>query len=277
MGRVGEVITAHLADRAQDEGAARRAAGRPRRNDNFRVQALHRQVHDQPGDHARHRARGRLDRGRASWPTWCCGSRPSSASSPSLIIKGGMIAAAPMGDPNASIPTPQPVHYRPMFGAFGGARRAPRSRSSRRRRSRSRLSPALRPASGRSWRCAARVRIGKRDMVHQRLRCPRIEVDPRDLRGARRRRAADLRAGSGAAAWRSATSCSDDRRSDRVRRRSRTPRGKRASRAGSSCRSSAARRAGSARCSIRARRSPSSCRAGRCCAAATASSPRTGA
>ena len=38
---------------------------------------------------------------------------------PSLIIKGGMIAAAPMGDPNASIPTPQPVHYRPMFGALG--------------------------------------------------------------------------------------------------------------------------------------------------------------
>ncbi|MEL0168594.1 urease subunit alpha [Halopseudomonas pachastrellae] len=38
---------------------------------------------------------------------------------PSLILKGGAIAAAPMGDPNASIPTPQPVHYRPMFGAFG--------------------------------------------------------------------------------------------------------------------------------------------------------------
>src|SRR5476649_1688204 len=40
---------------------------------------------------------------------------------PSLILKGGMIAAAAMGDPNASIPTPQPVHYRPMFGAFGNA------------------------------------------------------------------------------------------------------------------------------------------------------------
>ncbi|MCB1932311.1 MAG: urease subunit alpha [Candidatus Accumulibacter sp.] len=42
---------------------------------------------------------------------------------PSLIVKGGMIAAAAMGDANASIPTPQPVHYRPMFGAFGGALR----------------------------------------------------------------------------------------------------------------------------------------------------------
>jgi urease subunit alpha len=40
---------------------------------------------------------------------------------PSLIMKGGFIAAAAMGDPNASIPTPQPVHYRPMFGSFGGA------------------------------------------------------------------------------------------------------------------------------------------------------------
>lgn len=38
---------------------------------------------------------------------------------PSLVIKGGLIVTAPMGDPNGSIPTPQPVHYRPMFGAFG--------------------------------------------------------------------------------------------------------------------------------------------------------------
>ena len=43
---------------------------------------------------------------------------------PAMIIKGGMIVAAPMGDPNASIPTPQPVHYRRMFGALGGARTA---------------------------------------------------------------------------------------------------------------------------------------------------------
>jgi urease subunit alpha len=46
------------------------------------------------------------------------------AAKPAMIIKGGMIVAAPMGDPNASIPTPQPVHYRPMFGALGGARAA---------------------------------------------------------------------------------------------------------------------------------------------------------
>jgi urease subunit alpha len=43
---------------------------------------------------------------------------------PDIVIKGGSIVAAAMGDPNASIPTPQPVHYRPMFGAFGKARTA---------------------------------------------------------------------------------------------------------------------------------------------------------
>jgi urease subunit alpha len=43
---------------------------------------------------------------------------------PDCIIKGGSIVAAPMGDPNASIPTPQPIHYRPMFGAYGRARTA---------------------------------------------------------------------------------------------------------------------------------------------------------
>jgi urease subunit alpha len=43
------------------------------------------------------------------------------AAKPSIIIKGGLIAAAPMGDPNASIPTPQPVHYRAMFGSMGRA------------------------------------------------------------------------------------------------------------------------------------------------------------
>ena len=46
------------------------------------------------------------------------------ATKPAMIIKGGMIVAAPMGDPNASIPTPQPVHYRFMFGALGAARAA---------------------------------------------------------------------------------------------------------------------------------------------------------
>jgi urease subunit alpha len=94
---------------------------------------------------------------------------------PSLIIKGGMIAAAPMGDPNASIPTPQPVHYRPMFGALGGARTATRITF---------LSQAAHDA-GVHQQLALRSRIGvvrncrsitKADMVFNDS-LPRIEVD----------------------------------------------------------------------------------------------------
>jgi urease subunit alpha len=48
-------------------------------------------------------------------------SPPFFGVKPHLVLKAGTIAAALMGDPNASIPTPQPVHYRPMFGAFGRA------------------------------------------------------------------------------------------------------------------------------------------------------------
>ncbi|MFH1980745.1 MAG: urease subunit alpha [Pseudomonadota bacterium] len=95
---------------------------------------------------------------------------------PSLVIKGGMIAAAPMGDPNASIPSPQPVHYRPMFGAFGGA--VPATTLSF-------LSQAaidagipeqlgLRSIIGVAKNCR---RIGKKDMILNDY-MPTIDVDP---------------------------------------------------------------------------------------------------
>ena len=84
MGRVGEVITrtwqtAHKMK--QQRGAAARGRGRRRAQRQLPRQALPRQVHHQPGHHPRHRARGRLDRASASWPTWCCGGRRSSAPS----------------------------------------------------------------------------------------------------------------------------------------------------------------------------------------------------
>jgi len=94
---------------------------------------------------------------------------------PSLVIKSGMIAAAPMGDPNASIPTPQPVHYRPMFAAFGRAveksltfvsQAALEQEGLRRLQLRRRLEPV------RGTR-----RIGKADMVHNSAQ-PHLEVDP---------------------------------------------------------------------------------------------------
>jgi urease subunit alpha len=93
-----------------------------------------------------------------------------------MIIKGGMIIAAPMGDPNASIPTPQPVHYRPMFGAFGGAL----AQSSVTFVSHAALEAGIPHELGLAKRTVA-VRgtrsITKRDMVHNHA-LPRIEVDP---------------------------------------------------------------------------------------------------
>ncbi len=94
---------------------------------------------------------------------------------PSLVIKSGMIATAPMGDPNASIPTPQPVHYRPMFAAFGRAVEKSLtfvSKASLEEETFKRL--ALR-------KCVEPVRdtrkIRKKDMIHNGAQ-PHIEVDP---------------------------------------------------------------------------------------------------
>jgi urease subunit alpha len=94
---------------------------------------------------------------------------------PTLVIKSGMIASAPMGDPNASIPTPQPVHYRPMFAAFGRAVEKSLifvSKASLEDAAFKRL--ALR-------KCVEPVRgtrqIRKKDMIHNGAQ-PHIEVDP---------------------------------------------------------------------------------------------------
>jgi urease subunit alpha len=97
-------------------------------------------------------------------------------SKPALIIKGGMIAAAPMGDPNASIPTPQPVHYRPMFGAFGKARNATRMTFLSQAASDADIAGQLGLTSliGVVSQCRS---IGKQDMVLNDLQ-PEIEVDP---------------------------------------------------------------------------------------------------
>ena len=116
----------HLADRAQDEGAARRAAqGDPKTHDNARVKRYVAKYTINPAiTHGIAHEVGSIEVGKLAdlvlWKPAFFGVKPS------LILKGGMIAAAAMGDPNASIPTPQPVHYRPMFGAFGGGAAAPR-------------------------------------------------------------------------------------------------------------------------------------------------------
>jgi urease subunit alpha len=92
---------------------------------------------------------------------------------PSLILKGGMIAAAPMGDPNASIPTPQPVHYRPMFGSFGTTGTSVTFISKAAARN-----PAVAAlALSRPLEVVKNTRkIGKKDMIHNDWQ-PTIKVD----------------------------------------------------------------------------------------------------
>jgi urease subunit alpha len=94
---------------------------------------------------------------------------------PSLILKSGMIAAAPMGDPNASIPTPQPSHYRPMFGSFGRALEKSVTFVSQ-----AALTDAGFTALGLRRRIEPIMNtrhVRKRDMIHNSAR-PQIEVDP---------------------------------------------------------------------------------------------------
>ncbi len=121
MGRVGEVIirtwqTAHKM-KLQRGALAEDAGGAA---DNFRVRRYIAKYTINPAiTHGISHVVGSIEPGKlADLVLW----RPAFFGvKPSLIIKGGMIAAAAMGDPNASIPTPQPVHYRPMFGSFGRA------------------------------------------------------------------------------------------------------------------------------------------------------------
>jgi urease subunit alpha len=136
MGRVGEVIirTWQTADKMKRQRG--RLPEETGDNDNVRVKRYIAKYTINPA--IAHGCRRRSARSKsASAPIWCCGTPAFFGVKPDMVLIGGTIAAAPMGDPNASIPTPQPVHMRPMFGAFGKARtnssvtfspRKPRSR-----------------------------------------------------------------------------------------------------------------------------------------------------
>ena len=121
MGRVGEVITRtwQTADKMKKQrGALPEDAGAG--NDNFRAKryvakyTINPAIAQGVGAHV-----GSIEAGKIAdlvvWKPMFFGTKPD------MVIKAGMIVAAAMGDPNASIPTPQPVHYRPMFGAYGNA------------------------------------------------------------------------------------------------------------------------------------------------------------
>ncbi len=120
MGRVGEVIlrtwqTAHKMK--QQRGAL---SGDGARNDNFRVKRYIAKYTINPAiAHGISHEVGSIEVGK--WADLVIWKPAFFGVKPFCILKGGSIAMAAMGDPNASIPTPQPVHYRPMFASFGGA------------------------------------------------------------------------------------------------------------------------------------------------------------
>ena len=120
MGRVGEVIlrtwqTAHKMKRQRGQ-----LQGDSARHDNFRVKRYIAKYTINPAiAHGISHEVGSIEVGK--WADLVIWKPAFFGVKPFCILKGGFIAMAAMGDPNASIPTPQPVHYRPMFGAFGGA------------------------------------------------------------------------------------------------------------------------------------------------------------
>ncbi|NMF97793.1 urease subunit alpha [Aromatoleum toluolicum] len=178
MGRVGEVVirtwqTAHKMkvqrgplpqDRARGDGKA----------DNFRVKRYIAKYTINPAiTHGISHVVGSVEVGKLAdlvlWKPAFFGVKPS------LILKGGMIAAAAMGDPNASIPTPQPVHYRPMFGAFGGGLKTSVTFVSQA----ALANPAV-AALGLAKRLVAVSgcrKVTKADMIHNDA-TPAIDVDP---------------------------------------------------------------------------------------------------
>ncbi|MFZ5528027.1 MAG: urease subunit alpha [Pseudomonadota bacterium] len=120
MGRVGEVIMRTWQTAHKMKAQRGKLAGDPDRHDNGRVKRYVAKYTINPAlAHGVAHEVGSIEEGKwADLVIW----RPAFFGiKPSIVIKGGFIASAAMGDPNASIPTPQPVHYRPMFGAFGGA------------------------------------------------------------------------------------------------------------------------------------------------------------
>jgi urease subunit alpha len=120
MGCVGEVIIRTWQNAHKMKQQRGKLPGDSERNDNFRVKRYLSKYTINPAiAHGISHEVGSIEVGKFAdlvvWKPAFFGIKPS------IILKGGFIAMAAMGDPNASIPTPQPVHYRPMFGAFGSA------------------------------------------------------------------------------------------------------------------------------------------------------------
>ncbi len=175
MGRVGEVIlrTWQTAHKMKLQRGA--LPGDSARHDNARVKRYIAKYTINPAiTHGIAHAVGSVEAGKVAdlvlWKPAFFGVKPS------MILKGGMIAAAQMGDPNASIPTPQPVHARPMFGAFGRAL----FRSSYTFVSQAAFDAGIKERLGlaKPLLVARGMRgLGKADMVHNDA-TPHMQVDP---------------------------------------------------------------------------------------------------
>lgn len=174
MGRVGEVIlrTWQTAHKMKLQRGA--LPGDGARHDNFRARRYVSKYTINPAiAHGVSHEVGSIEPGK--WADIVIWKPAFFGVKPSVILKGGLIAMAAMGDPNASIPTPQPVHYRPMFGSFGGAV----ARTSLTFVSQSGLAAGIGARFGLTKRLSAvkGIRgVGKRDMVLNDY-APHMEVD----------------------------------------------------------------------------------------------------
>ena len=174
MGRVGEVIirtwqTAHKMK--QQRGSL---PGDTDRHDNARVKRYIAKYTINPAiAHGMSHEVGSIEVGK--WADLVIWKPAFFGVKPAIVMKGGFIALAAMGDPNASIPTPQPVHYRPMFGSFGGAL----TRGSLTFVSQAGLQAGIGARYGlqKTLSAVKNIRkVGKKDMVHNDY-APRMGVD----------------------------------------------------------------------------------------------------
>ena len=174
MGRVGEVIMRTWQTAHKMKSQRGKLPGDTDRHDNARVKRYVAKYTINPAlAHGVAHEVGSIEEGK--WADLVIWKPAFFGVKPSIIMKGGFIAAAAMGDPNASIPTPQPVHFRPMFGAFGGAL----SRTSLTFMSQAGLAAGLPAQLGLKKQVVA-VRgcrsVKKADMVHNHY-LPHMEID----------------------------------------------------------------------------------------------------
>jgi urease subunit alpha len=174
MGRVGEVIIRTWQTAHKMKAQRGQLPGDTDRHDNFRVKRYIAKYTINPSiAHGISHEVGSVEVGK--WADLVVWKPAFFGIKPSIILKGGFIAMAAMGDPNASIPTPQPVHYRPMFGAYGGALH----RGSLIFVSQAGMVAGIGQKFGlhKTLSAVKNIRsVGKRDMIHNDY-APRMEVD----------------------------------------------------------------------------------------------------